>query len=384
VRGDWFPRIELQEGWQRGNAPVFAFSSLLSQRRFTEADFAIDTLTHPDPLSNYRAAVIGTQRVFDGGRTRAATQVATAQVQLAEAGRRQTAADVALAVTEAYGRALTADARAAAADGAEAAAMEDLGRVTARRDTGVATDADVLAVTVHLAQVRARGIAARSESAIARAALNRLMAQPLETPLDLAEPPPPSTAPAALDDRVAALRPDVIQAARRVDVARAGRLTARAALLPSIGLEGGYEWHGGTWSDRAGAWMAGVRAQISLSAIGAEAASAHAAQSALDRAVLQQADVEAAARLDIRTASARLESARARQAVAAGVVAQARESQRIIRDRFGAGLATTTEVLRAAEALLDAEALAIDTRVELTVAAAALARALGRTPGGAP
>jgi len=34
VRGDYFAKVDVAESWQRGNHPVFVFSSLLVQRRF--------------------------------------------------------------------------------------------------------------------------------------------------------------------------------------------------------------------------------------------------------------------------------------------------------------------------------------------------------------
>src|SRR3954462_5603161 len=49
----WLPRIDFTEGVQRGTLPVYVFGSLLSQRRFTEANFALDALNYPDPLTNY-------------------------------------------------------------------------------------------------------------------------------------------------------------------------------------------------------------------------------------------------------------------------------------------------------------------------------------------
>ncbi len=35
VRGGYFPKVDVAESWQRGNHPVFVFSSLLAQRQFT-------------------------------------------------------------------------------------------------------------------------------------------------------------------------------------------------------------------------------------------------------------------------------------------------------------------------------------------------------------
>src|SRR5829696_1158761 len=41
ARGGYFPKLDVAESWQRGNNPVFVFSSHLAQRRFTGADFAV-------------------------------------------------------------------------------------------------------------------------------------------------------------------------------------------------------------------------------------------------------------------------------------------------------------------------------------------------------
>src|SRR5690349_4297035 len=47
ARARFFPRVGVSESWQRGDQPVFVFSSLLSSRRFTAANFAVDALNNP-------------------------------------------------------------------------------------------------------------------------------------------------------------------------------------------------------------------------------------------------------------------------------------------------------------------------------------------------
>jgi outer membrane protein TolC len=178
-------------------------------------------------------------------------------------------------------------------------------------------------------------------------------------------------------------RADVMAAALRVDAADAAARQAHALLLPRVAVEGGYEWNGATWSDRAAAWFVGVRAALSLSLGGAEAARAKAAAHAVERARAQKASVERAAQVDVVAARARLEAARARQDIAAGSLTQARESARIIRERFEAGLAGVTDVLRASDAVLTAESLQITSHVDVLVATVMLDRALGHTPGSA-
>ena len=66
ARAGYLPRVDVAESWQRGNQPVFVFSSLLAQRQFTGPDFALGALNHPDALDNFRSAVMVEQPLFDG------------------------------------------------------------------------------------------------------------------------------------------------------------------------------------------------------------------------------------------------------------------------------------------------------------------------------
>jgi outer membrane protein TolC len=63
------------------------------------------------------------------------------------------------------------------------------------------------------------------------------------------------------------------------------------------------------------------------------------------------------------------------------MVLQARESQRMIRDRYEVGMALAAEVIRAATAVLDAEARRIRAAVDVMVGQAALQRAVGGREG---
>ena len=83
-------------------------------------------------------------------------------------------------------------------------------------------------------------------------------------------------------------------------------------------------------------------------------------------------------RVDVRVAVARVEESRAREVVGRSAQAQATESQRIVRDRYEAGLATVNDVLRAANAVLDAESQHTAALVDVLVSAAMLERARGR------
>lgn len=385
ARAGFFPRVSFTESWQRGDQPVFVFSSLLSARKFGAANFAIDALNSPDPTGFFRGAFSIDQQIFDAGRTRASVRSARLQQDIAGLGADEAASGLAVAVSQAYGRAVAADAMARAADGAIAAAQEDVARAERRRDAGTMTDADVLALAVHLADVRQRRIQAAGDYAVARAELNRLMGSPIDREFAVQEPPPApgetsASSLAALFAEADASRPDLRRSAAAEQLADTGRTLARAAWFPQVGAQAGYEVAGTQLTDRASSWIVGAELRWNLSLGGAERAHVQAAAETATRSRLDRDEARAAAQVEIVTALRRLESARARQAVGQATVAQARESERIIRNRFDAGVAGATDVLRASSAVLDAESQRINALVDAVVSRAMLDRAVGRKP----
>src|SRR6266508_3843407 len=188
ARSGLFPRFSVTESWQRGDQPVFVFSSLLSARRFAAANFAIDALNHPDPIGFFHTSVGVEQMLFDGGRQRSVAAVAGLRRDIANASTDQAAAAIAAATTQAFGRIIAARATRRAADTAMARAREDLARAERRRDAGMATDADVLALVVHVADLQQRAIQSEGDAGIARAELNRLMGAPVESEFQIVEP----------------------------------------------------------------------------------------------------------------------------------------------------------------------------------------------------
>ena len=96
------------------------------------------------------------------------------------------------------------------------------------------------------------------------------------------------------------------------------------------------------------------------------------------RAQAEREGLERAIEVEVRAAMARLDAARERERVGQAALMQARESQRIVRDRYDGGLATISDVLRAAGAVLDAESRATAAQADVILEAVALDRAVGR------
>ncbi len=383
ARAAWLPTLTFSEAAQRSDQPVFVFSSFLAARRFTGVQFDTDVLNHPDAQGFYRRALGLEQVVFDGGRTSAAIRTAHLQRDLADVSLRQIAGDVVVSVAEEYGRVLAAESRQKAAEGAAAAAEEDLRRAERQRDAGRATEADVLALSAHLAGVRQRAIQAAGDAAVARAHVNRLMGAPITTVFGAAEP---AVAWVEADDLAALFAsaesagPEVMRATAGERLAREALATARAGWLPRVVGQAALESAGLRYGNRSSGWVAGVELQWSLSLGGAELARSRAAAAGLSEARAALDDARAGADADVLAARERQQSARARLEVGRAALLQARESERIVRDRYDVGLASVNEVLRASALVLEAEAGRTDALVDAVAATAQLTRATGRDP----
>ena len=381
ARAAYLPKLDVTESWQRGNQPVFVFSSLLAQRQFTADDFALGALNRPDALDNFRTAFLVEQPLFDGA--------AGANVRAAGIGRDMATTrrllvdhDLRFGVTEAFGRVLVAAAANLTASAAIEAARADRERASNRRDAGMVTDADVLQLDVRLARTREQQIRAASDERIARARLNQVMGEPLDATFFLESTPAAAalavTDLAVLEAEALTNRPDVTLAAQQEQAAAAAAVAARAAFLPQVTAQGGWELNGGDWKTRASSWGVGAVARINLFHGFADKARLAEAREQVTRRSLERGKAETTARLEVRVAFERLAAARAGEAIGRASADQARESQRIIRDRYEGGLTDVASLLRAAEAVSQAQTLQASAQAEVLVAAAELERTLGR------
>jgi outer membrane protein TolC len=179
ARAGFWPQVDVTETVERGDQPVFVFGSLLAQRRFTVDNFALPALNHPDPVTNTRTSVTVVQTIFDGSVTRLGVDAATLDRQMTIASRATADQDLAFRAAEAFVRVLQLEGTVRATAGAVAAAESDRQRARARRDVGLVTEADLLAIDVHLADMLQRQIAAGADLAVARMQLAESVGLPL-------------------------------------------------------------------------------------------------------------------------------------------------------------------------------------------------------------
>ena len=381
ARAGYWPRVDLAESWQRGNQPVFVFSSLLAQRQFTSADFALGALNRPDALNNFRSAVTIEQSLFDGA-TKANVAEAGIGHDMATARRTMVDHDLAASVTSAFGRVLVSAAAQQSAAAAAETALADHEVAGNRRDAGLVTDADVLQIDVYVSRTREQQIRAASDERIARAQLNQLMGAPLGEVFvldrSLTAMAIEATEIGALEAEALKNRPDVTLALLQERLAGVTQTAARAAFLPQVAAHGGWELNGGAWNTRASSWAVGAVARINVFRGFADKARLAEAREQSTRRALEREKAETAARLDVHIAIARLDAARASDVVGRAAVAQARESHRIIRNRYEAGLTDVASLVRAAEGVVQAETQQTAAQVAVLTETAALERTLGR------
>jgi len=381
ARGGYLPKVDLTDSWQRGNNPVSVFSSLLAQRQFTAADFALDALNHPATTDNFRAALTIEQSLFD--RTVAANvRAASIGREMASTGRQLVDQDLTSAVTDAFGRVLVAEATARSAAATVEAARADRELAGNRRVAGRVTDADVLQLDVYLARALEQRVQATTDERVARARLNQLMGEPLNTlfSLDLTLPTITIdiTTPAGLEEEALRNRPDFALARQQEQLATASVDAARAAFLPRVTAQGGWELNGGAWNSRSSSWAVGAAARINLFHGLADTARLAEARAHATRRAIETRKAETGVRLDVQIAIAQLEAARASEAVGLAAADRARESRRIIRDRYESGLTDAAMLLRAADAVQQSDVQRIAARVNVLTATAALQRAIGK------
>jgi outer membrane protein len=381
ARGGYFPRVDLAESWQRGNQPVFVFGSRLAQRRFTSADFAQDALNHPAAADNFRTALSVEQSLFDRA-TSANVRAASIERDMAATGRQLVDHDLTSAVTDAFGRVLIASATVRSAAGAVETARADRELAGNRRDVGRVTEADVLQLDVYLARTLEDHVQAMSDERIARARLNQLMGEPLTAMFSLEVTDSAIaidvTDPAGLEEEAMKSRPEVALARQQEQLAAATVEAAQAAFLPQVSAQAGWELNGGAWNSRSSSWVVGVVARINLFHGLADQARLAEARQQVTRRAIETGKAETMARLDVQIAIARLEAARASEAVGRAAAGSAREGRRIIRDRYESGLADVAVLLRSADAVQQADARQIGARVSVLTATASLQRAIGR------
>ncbi|HEY3439916.1 MAG TPA: TolC family protein [Paludibaculum sp.] len=375
ARSGRLPRVQYLESFQSGNNPVYVFGSLLTQRQFTAANFALDPLNRPDPLNNFQSQVVAEQLVYDFGGIKNSIRAAELGKQMTEQEKKSAELSLVAAVARAYHGVSLATQALEVAKSALLAAEADQKRAETVRSAGMATDADVLSVQVHVAMMREQVIRRSADVRVGLAALNEALGLPLDTPHQLTTPLTPVLGAAAGE---ALARPELQQMKLARDAADAQALSAHAGYLPQFGLRGVLEADRQNFVTKGGGnWMFMASMKWNLFDGGRTRQNVAEAKAMSAVAQANERQYTSAIQLEVRKARADFESATERIAVTEATIAQADESLRILRNRYSNGLATITDVLRAQTASLDAKMRRLGAIHDQRLAALDVERAAG-------
>jgi outer membrane protein len=377
------PKLNYTESVTRGNNPVYVFGSLLTQHQFSEQNFAVDTLNRPGFLDNFQSLIVLEQPIYDAGKTHLATKSAETNRTLSTEEKRRTQMNLVAKVVRTYWKAVLAKALLEASEQSVHSGEADLGRAENLRESGMATDADVLSIRVHAAEVREQRIERAAQLDVAQSALNDALGLPLDTPHQLTSSlaAVPVTDPKVVDleHSASADRPEARETKLAMTLAEIQGQTARSAYKPTIFFIGAFEADRQDFADKGGAnWQFGVALRWNLFNGFADREQVRAAGYQVARARAEERQMDSTIRLDVRRALAELRAANERVESARSVVAESEESLRITQNRYGAGMGNVTDVLRTEAAVSESKTRQLTAIHDQRIAAANLELVSGR------
>ncbi len=346
------PNLGFSEDVTRGNDPVYVFGSQLRQQQFQ--DFALNSLNRPTPLGDFTTRFSGNWTAFDSWRTQLAIRRADLLLKSSQASASRSDQEILHRVVAGYEGVLFAARRVDVARHQVETADALLASSKNRVEAGMAVDADQLSATANLAERQQELIAAQGDLAIAWAELERAVGVSIpqehrklqsseEKRFDI--PPVEEAVAAALRTR-----PDRESLRQQLLAQKADVQSAKSGFAPTIGAFGSWQTDRATFAGAGGNnWVAGAELRVDILPV-AKREQLAGARVNLERtqAAGDSADLEI--RLDVTRAWYAHQAAAQMLDVARASRTQSDESLRILEDRYEAGLATITDLLRAEDA----------------------------------
>lgn len=241
---------------------------------------------------------------------------------------------------------------------------------------------DVLRAEVALANVEEKIEQIRAAIDVAQTSANILLGRPAHAdfvPVDHCQDPPPElemTLEAALE-KAYRTRPDLREVSHAVEMARAARLAAIGAMLPTVA--GVFTWsrQWGNKFQRETSYFFGVTLQWNFWEWGAQYYQVKAAERDIAKALEAEAALKDMVTLDVKRAYSQARLARFSLETARKAIVQAEESYRITTRKYEQRVATSLEVLDAESALTASKNSYYDALYSYYLAISNLKRAMG-------
>jgi len=353
ARTQLLPHLNFTEDISRGDDPVYAFGTRLRQGQFTQADFALDALNHPPSIGNFSTRFSGSWTAFDSFKTQ--REIHSADLLRASASSSDKAVDqqIVLNVVGAYQSVLYAQREIDVAQHEQETASALLASVDDHVKAGLAVESDRMSAQVNVAARKQELIVAQGDLDLAWAQLREAMGTPDLQASELKPIEPHTFDQLPLEQELATAaktRPDLTALTQAQSAQASGLRAAKSNFGPVVNTYGNWEEDRGSLGSSGGNnWVVGVQISVDILPIGKRA------QLAQQTAAKQKIDAQLSAsqqhvRLEVSQAHIHRRTAELSLETAQAALNQSAESLRILKNRYGAGLANITDLLRAEDA----------------------------------
>jgi len=351
--------------------------------------FPKEVVIAPSPMDSYNARVTLQQPLFTGFRLKSNARAAEYLARASESDRENDKNDLTLNITAAYWMLYQAHETKKFVD-------ENVNRLLAyRKDTenlmkaGLATRNDLLKIEVQLSSAKLSQIDAANDVEVAMMNLNNVMGQAIETQIELASSPRDSASesavqtPGSLTEKAFALRPDLQSMQSRIEASKASLYASRGNYYPQIFLAGNYYYnrpnsrYQPTIDAFKSSWDLGVQVQFDIWNWGATSSEVEQAKSLVTQNENIYGQMKDNVVLEVKQYYLAVARARDKINLARVGVDQSEENARTTRDKYTSGLATSSELLDADVALLQAHTNYTGALVEQEIAVARLRKSVG-------
>lgn len=354
AQSGFLPRVSFTEAATIGNDPVYAFGTRLRQGRFTQTDFALNTLNYPQPIGNFSSRIGGQWNLFDSFAKNYRLRGAKLMEQSSVKALDRADQEVIFRVIDAYYSIAVARKQVELAEQTVKTAQAMLDSSTARVESGSAVEADQLSARVNLASRQQELIRAKSDQQLAvtqfETALGVTLAPGQQPAALLKEHTIPAASLEESEAHALKQRPDLEALGSQVAAQQNGVKAAKAAYGPRLDVFGSWQADNpSVFSNGSTNWLTGAELRIDLFSRDREARLS-AEKASLSKIEAARKMAEDNIRLDVRKAWLEHDASSQMLEVSRASVQQADESLRMMRDRYESGLATITDLLRAEDA----------------------------------
>ena len=353
VRTQYLPQVNFTEDMSRGDDPVYVFGTRLRQQRFTQTDFALDALNKPESIGNFATRISGGWLLFDSFHTQKTAHSADLMRKSAAFAAEAVDQKVVLDVVQAYQGILYAERQVEIARHEQETAEVLLSSVDDHVKAGLAVESDRMSAQVSVAGRKQQLIAAQGGLELAWAQLRLAMGVPdlkpsALRPIELRHFPDNDLEQSL--QSAAKNRRDLAALAEARSAQASAESAARMSFGPRVNAYGNWEDDRQSPGGRGGNnWVAGVQIGVDVLPFSKRS------QLAKERAAKARVDAQLnkyqqQVRLQVCQAHIQRETTELALETARTALDQATESLRILKNRYGAGLATITDLLRAEDA----------------------------------